>query len=397
MFFKLYGYCKFVTNKLNSCIYNMLSGDMIKINQEYAQILQRAEEGEKVSEEDKLILDEIRKMGLGDYYENNVYVEEFRLGPTKKMDSLIDSNNKLEKAYIQLNGECNLNCEFCNTDIHPLRKTGCKKWEIEKSKFMSNEMWENIFLQLRYLGCNYLIFIGGEPLLNFNYLKDIVSISEKISKFNLILYTNCSILNNEILKFIKKKGIIIHTQITDLENKSIIENIQILKNNGIKVICSILVNRRNENQINDIYVFLRDLKVTIQFDYIYPNPNNEFYSKKYIEEVYSKEKYFPKVTKDTLYIMKRYNNCLYNQIVIDSTGDVFSCPMLRSIKLGNIKEKPLNNIIDTKTYKELIAINKESCEGCSECSYSLNCFDCRAIEYAATGNIKGVKYCNKLR
>lgn len=83
-------------------------------------------------------------------------------------------------------------------------------------------------------------------------------------------------------------------------------------------------------------------------------------------------------------------------LAIDHNGDIFACPLLRDFSLGNVNTHKLREIFDNDIYLNLISLSKDSIKGCGKCKYRYGCVDCRALEYFATNDIKGMKNCNIL-
>jgi radical SAM protein with 4Fe4S-binding SPASM domain len=110
--------------------------------------------------------------------------------------------------------------------------------------------------------------------------------------------------------------------------------------------------------------------------------------------MHNRQRYFGIVNTLKISFLKTYNSCLYGKIAININGDVLLCPMMREIKLGNIKGTTLNKVLRNSKYDEYININKDSISKCSMCSFRYNCTDCRAIEMSATNDLVGLEYCN---
>src|SRR5450759_2048100 len=61
-------------------------------------------------------------------------------------------------------------------------------------------------------------FQGGEPLLNYEIIKEVVIYAEKINKkkqkhLSFVICTNLTLINEEILEFFKKHNVIISTSL----------------------------------------------------------------------------------------------------------------------------------------------------------------------------------------
>ena len=85
---------------------------------------------------------------------------------------------------------------------------------------------------------------------------------------------------------------------------------------------------------------------------------------------------------DSFFHNIEFHPCLGKSIFISSKGTVHPCPMLRTKKWGNIKNKNLLNFFQKN--KEKIYIywrkNLDYIENCKKCEFRYLCTDCRALE-----------------
>lgn len=118
-------------------------------------------------------------------------------------------NYKLNMSNIvlQVANDCNLNCKYCYgaggtyNRVRELMTFETAKKSIDYFLANSGERKEL-----------YIVFFGGEPLLNFALIKQVIhyceSLEEKIDKkFRYSMTTNGTILNDEIADYIKKYNI----------------------------------------------------------------------------------------------------------------------------------------------------------------------------------------------
>lgn len=114
----------------------------------------------------------------------------------------------------------------------------------------------------------------------------------------------------------------------------------------------------------------------------------------FLSKMYDKQPDFGLVTKESISYLSEYNSCLYGQIYINITGNITPCPMMNDYTVGSIWDKGgIASVVNSFNYQNLIKMTRTQIVPCSGCSNRLNCFDCRAVEYAATGKIDGQEYC----
>ncbi|MEH7856548.1 hypothetical protein V7652_29455, partial [Bacillus thuringiensis] len=110
-YFRLYPYCHLEIGKNNSCLYDISSGKMIKINKENAELLKRWQENEPLSSIDiELgILDELMNLNLGTYYDDPQFIEPF-FETNETKNRIFIKNNTLRQMFILTSTDCNMNC-----------------------------------------------------------------------------------------------------------------------------------------------------------------------------------------------------------------------------------------------------------------------------------------------
>ena len=102
---------------------------------------------------------------------------------------------KLSSAWLLLTNNCNLSCEYCwRTKLH--KGNEVKDMSIETAdksvEFLKENGEEGIAIT----------FFGGEPLLRFDLIKYIM---QKYPTLNYIVYTNATLLTDEIIDFFHSK------------------------------------------------------------------------------------------------------------------------------------------------------------------------------------------------
>lgn len=415
-YFRLKPYCYFEKGKGNSCIYNLLDGKVIIINNESVSgLLEECEKNKSIkniTENEREFLTNLADLGIGDYYPRPIYIEKLSVGIPERLENRLPGNYEIPTVFLEINNKCNLHCAFCpeNSDLL-YRKTGCKRWNL-KGECLTVQEWESVIKQIAKLSCERAFIIGGEPLLELEKLKVICSMLRENGIKEIGIYTNCVLVNEDIIEFLKKNSIGLRIQIlgsNDMTYKKITgedglevcvqKNLQKLYAAGISIEISYLLSKYNEDDfeeaINKYKKYATSGRVGV--DYIYPIPKNDHYSLKYKERVYDKRKDLEgiclNVTKFTN--AHKQHNCYANQIAITASGDVLPCIMSRAFVLGNVKNYDIVKILKNSKYEYYRSINKREIDRCKECAFKYGCFDCRALEFAATGRVLGMEFCNE--
>lgn len=409
-YFKLQPHIYLVDGENGSCLYNTLNGDMITLNIEKANQLRDSENNvplEKIDNVDLLFYSTLYEMELGEDYNQIIYIEKASLGKNEQMKKILPDCHQIPRAHIEITSNCNLNCQFCSVDENLIfRKTGCKKWKTNTNK-LNLEQWKNVVDQLKKINCRELSFIGGEPLLEFELFCSILEYAHSIDIRNITLYTNGTLLNQEMISYLKHKQVKVIIQCLSL-NEAIYEKMTGDKSAYLKVYNAIegcmdsdvdfkilfLMTKYNENEYDDFMQYVNERKIGAIIEYIYPYPRNEHYSAKLVEKMNHHKR---KLTKSTLPIfgsLKSTNCCYGGVIAVTSSGCVHPCILSRDILLGQLSESV--NIVDclAETYNEFKNLSKDKVVGCSTCSQRYGCIECRAIEMSATRAKDGMVNCD---
>lgn len=415
IFFRLASFCHLIKGENNWCIYNLLNGNMISIDKSKYCILEECENNKplaQIENIDKEFLNTLHNMNIGNFYEKPVYIDKMDTSRPYPLnyDESHSVLNSLKTIFIELNNKCNFDCVFCKKNDSTLyRRTGCKRWPIADTGLSTNK-WINIIEQVSKLSCKKIVFIGGEPLLNFNELKTLIEYSFNLGIKDITIFTNGSLITQEISSFFNKYSVKLiiqilsynndtYKKITDKDNMHniIFDNIQILNSTNVNYKLMFLLNRLNENELDVFYNKYENIvsKDKIFIEYIYPLPKNEYFSTKHISNLYIKKRNLFNVNLSNFCNAQKYHNCYANMLAISVDGNVYPCIMSRTMNIGNVKDESIISILSKDKYKTYTEITKDKISTCKNCSYRYGCMDCRAIEISATNNLYGLEYCDK--
>ncbi|MBO5477765.1 MAG: His-Xaa-Ser system radical SAM maturase HxsB [Clostridia bacterium] len=331
---------------------------------------------------------------------------------------------------------CNFNCIYCQAGNLNENESFNMNKDIAKKAV-------DIALQSPNRLLNFE-FQGGEPLLNFEIIKYIVEYSNEVKGDKIIQYnivSNLSLLNNEMLEFIKLNNIMICTSIDgdrELQNinrvynkmdsyDATINNLNKLKKEGISVSAIETTTKyslKKYKEIIDEYVslgfndiFIRPLtqlgKADVNWEKIGYSAEEfiEFYknSLKYILYL-NQEKGIDVRERHTILFLKKIltdNDINYmelrspcggaiGQIAYYYNGDVYTCDEARMISemgnnsflLGNVNDNQYSDFMNSPITKTLcIASCLENLPKCHSCAYAPYCGVCPVINMAQEGNI----------
>ena len=163
-------------------------------------------------------------------------------------------NNVLMNVTIELLTNCNWKCKHCYIPKH--NNNGLKKEELF-----------SLFEELRGLGCFEITFTGGEMLLREDIMHILKNAREMF--FNVILFTNVSLLNEEKIKKLSDIGVFqisctifslnedIHDEITGIKGslKETLKNIKLIKKYRIPLEVKTILMKTNKFEYKQIQSF----------------------------------------------------------------------------------------------------------------------------------------------
>lgn len=341
-YFRLNPECYLILGKKKSIIHNILTTEMIWLDEENTKNLLKAEVN-AILREDEEFYNELVDLGYGFFSDNLIYIDKFRIINNFNQNKLWIDTQSINFASIQVTNTCNLNCNFCSKVFCP----SCKVFE-SMDESISLEKWKNIIDELRFFGVKNILFTGGETS-TYENIDELVNYSiDKGIKANI--HTNgIKKLNN-----ISNETTIIITLFNREYLNKIINN---YKNNDNVVL---LVQ---EKDLNFVKSKVHNFKVVKTFNFNEPRlltKNN--LSKVGVNEFFSK---------------KISNHCLNGKISISYNGDVYPCFGSKT-PLINLKEdnlsKAMKILIEKYWKKPLDKMDKIM--KCVECEFRYTCNTC---------------------
>ncbi len=407
--FKIKQQFSLVTGKNGKAIYDLSTGDIYELNGEYCEALDNyniLEDVFIINENNNYIFKELEEMGIGIISDKNDVLFRYEDIVSSMISNNLNVSNHLESAFIEVTNKCNLNCSFCEQNVVN-RATSCKRFSKEGKRVNLDKIKEYI-IDSYHVGVNNISIIGGEPLLETDYVYEIIKVANSL-EMKINIFTNGTIFpSNSLLELFKETDIQLTVQfITD--DKMLGDEItnyknywDIMKNNiselilhGVNIRGQIIIGSFNEKEIDRILNSVKDLEIEdISYNYITPTSKNDF-SISDKRQLFNKKHNIKRVNKTLYHNMKTKQICFSNLIALSVEGDFIPCPSLR-LKLGNIETTTLADILNSNEYQKLKFLCKDKIDHCKFCKLRYGCMDCRAIEYTATGKINGLINCEEV-
>ena len=361
----LYDYVILVDGKTKSCLYDLRNKKLYHINHKLSKLIQRVKDipTTYLSLDEINIIQDLNNNGID--LSNIVTVEELR-----KSVSL--SKNQIQFAWIEVCTTCNLRCIHCYN---------------ESSSMCKNEMSYDDFgiavKVLKNMNVNKIQFIGGEPLVLGNKLKDMITYAS--DKFESIeVFTNGTLINDEWVQFFDKYNIKValsvysyidseHEKVTKVKGsynktKQAIEKLQ--KRNIKYRVCNTIMKDINIGDKNTDLFTLSTKKDIVRMS---GRGNLNLLDEKLIKKKLITKDYFSHpLNKSVINSSLFFNNCFGSKIYIATDLTVYPCVMERRFSHGNMKENTNFKLDDA-----IMKLNKDKINGCKDCEFRLGCFDCR--------------------
>jgi len=380
----------FVKGVLNGAIYNFNSGKVYSINNKAKSII------ESMIVRGDNLNDVISKNYLNSLIEAGLYSKAFPVSPyCYEQESLID----LQFVWLELTHACNLKCVHCyEGDEHK-----------NSSEQLSLNRWLEILAELKMVKCKRIQFIGGEPFLS-PFLLKLIDHAKALEFESITVFTNltmlpfdliaCFVRNNVKIKFsLYGHNSETHDGITKVNGSftKIINNVKVLIENGLKPIPSVIIMRENQNSVENIKEFIRELGLNYSGYDIIRNiyggdqgghiPTNS-------DLVNTKNRKNPDfhTTKNKFNKNRNQNSCWYGKCAIADNGDVLPCVFERNIIYGNIKKLSISNILKSESLKKYWHLHYGKIEVCQDCEFRFACKDCRPLGMSMSGNIYSKNY-----
>jgi len=297
--------------------------------------------------------------------------------------------------YLMMAQECNLACKYC-----PFSKTaekyGRNTMLSEEDAFAGINLWKNHLDEVYDSNKQYfIVFYGGEPLLNKKVIKKVLQYVEELScsgklidkNLNFAISTNGILFDHQMIELCKEYNILVTVgldgptakyndfRVDPIGQETFDETVLSIKSlvkNGIRTCASVSITPTNVDQIKNYGEFFEGLGVekfgfnflkgrllleSIPFEEV-----KDFYlkaSKGIIENAkLQRKKNFEFQMEKKIVAFETGDffpidcTCYGNQIVIQPNGQISNCPFFRS-ELGHVRSiNPDFRIWDTRVVKE---------------------------------------------
>lgn len=391
--------------------------------------------------------DEIKSLMLDKYKKDGISAKDI-LDTFSEVDQLIESgqlftddvfknanldlkkrDSVIKAMCLHVAHTCNLNCEYCFAGQGRYHgKDAIMSFEVGKKAldFLVENSGSRHNLEVD--------FFGGEPLVNFNVVKELVKYARSIEKekdkhFRFTLTTNGVLLNDDVIDFLNKEmdNVVLsldgRKEVNDLKRKRldgkgsydiIVPHFQnfVKKRGNKEYYMRGTFTRNNLDFTNDIFHML-DLGFTeLSMEPVVSKPDTDYALREEdLDKIYEQ---YEILAKEMIKRRRECNPftfyhymidltggpCIYKRITgcgsgteylaVSPNGDFYPCHQFvgeKEFLMGNVNE----GITNTKLRDEFKLCNVYSRKECENCWAKLYCSGgCSANSYHTTGSIQGV-------
>jgi uncharacterized protein len=335
-----------------------------------------------------------------------------------------DRSLDISSLFLVVSQDCNMCCTYCFANDGMYDKAGLMSAKTAKKAV-------ELFRDITHSNCR-ITFFGGEPLLNFEVIRETVNYAGELFKDRTVsfaLVTNGTIITNEIVDFLKKNGFIVQVSVDGNERfhdnhrkfkdgrptyQEIMLNVKAMKEAGVFVSVRATLCHGNTDLKDFLKYCANDLGVNVGFvpvrsdeeELIFGKEDVDALCKTYkdmFQEVVATGRFTEILRSPPLAAMIRTCFELENlppakfepdfchagkkSITVDTSGDVYPCHTFigyEGFRMGNIECPDMENIqnfVEKAHWKNKIT--------CPHCFARIYCGGgCSHASYTANGDIR---------
>jgi len=297
-----------------------------------------------------------------------------------------------KNLIIYINTKCNLRCNYCFVN--------------KENKVMSFEQYVQIIEKYKN-DIQSITFFGGEPLLNFTLIKQIIEYNyKKKYKYFYVINTNGIKINDEVIRVCKKYNIsltisldgnVLSNKVNRFDQKifeQVLKNIRLVKKEGIDFVINYVITPNNLIYIEDSVKFFynedfMDIYFLINYDTKWTVQDIKIFEQKMIDIVpillKTKKGEFMKIYPiwNKLYAImsgEKIPKCIFGEenLAISPDGKAYPCVSFLNKSKYEITNENRKFINDTDISKcknckyESLCVNNCMCRSCSKMYSDIN-------------------------
>lgn len=403
-YFRFFPDCHYITGPCNSSLYSLANGEVISFNQIETEIIKGLLSNVGVDDTKKKygsvaeeLIKQLLKGAYGTLFNKPVYTEGYLANSNWESTNIFASPPILRLAYIQLNDECSISCNFCGNNSYSYWQgcNSCLRWPMgAKGKKLDREIIERTILQMNNFSVSNIIFSGGDPLISWPDTIEVIKYTKNLnSNIHVSICTNGIGLSYEVIQeaidfdisfifTIFADNPLRYQKVTGSKELfcGVCNAIEECKKHNIKYSICLLIAPEFRNYYQELYNFAIKLGgISFFTTEVLPKAGD----KKPIISLPIDEKRIENTTPEVFFFRHRFNTCLHGTIAFSCNGSTTICPMWESA-ISELPDGDLLNSFKSDRVDTMWRYCKSKVPICGDCEYKFACSDCSVLEWAIT-------------
>jgi radical SAM protein with 4Fe4S-binding SPASM domain len=304
------------------------------------------------------------------------------------------AHRSLEFLWLELTERCNLRCVHCYAGSGPGLKDGP----------METEEHRRVLREAAEAGCRRVQFNGGEALLDPD-LTALVDEARALGYELIEVYSNATLLNEERIRLLRDRGVRVavsfyshrqevHEAITQVPGsfQRTVGAIRALVQAGVPLRAGIVrmkLNQDDADEATELLVSLGVERSLIRVDNVRPagrgcgDSHVPSGGRARMTSAPTGEWIRPESSGEP-----GCRTCWSGKIAVAPSGDVYPCIFSRELATGNVLRASLRSVLEGERLQDLWSIDKAQIPVCRDCEFRYGCFDCRALAYKQTRELR---------
>ncbi|MCU0285311.1 MAG: radical SAM protein [Acidobacteria bacterium] len=413
--FQLYPHCHLVNGNVYDVIYDILQDRIFWVHQEpFQKVVRLLEEGKTLEEvsgalnmpydEIKNFVDFLCHLDYGTYQEKAGFPGKYTSAILPIQEKIFGLIRPFNKVFIEIATECTYRCSVCGFKKGCMTSLcACGAWP-SPLKSIGYDISKLVY-ELSEWGCNEIVVKGGDPFLNPDALRHLVS-EARDKNIKISLHTPGILINDQEWDFIKNNFIHllipvfgsnpgIHDSITGVSGS--FQALEVLLNRWSKerafpLTVQIIQVNDQALYMNEMIDFLKKYNVESFIHNTYMSHDNPYGNNKTHGEAFQmllKKSYNDfKVTMDMFFRFAIGHVCWQDSLAFNFAGEVMPCIAARDHVIGNIANESLFDILRTERHRPYRNAGNDTIPSCHGCEFRYACWSCSLMTERIYGTWK---------
>ena len=377
----------------DGCLFDLLGTKRFYLEKEYAKHMSDLLNGEEYKREEypddfNDVISNLFKEGMAYIYEKPKYHEAIKFHNSIEIKGIYDQPPFLSNVYIEASDSCESSCSFCDMSAVNEGCRSCIKWNRKGDNLSRKKLLATVE-RILHMRLKKLTILGGNPLLNWEYVSAVISIArERQEDIAIILHLPVLDVSDEVINFLKENRVDVKVLImynkwsTSARDKHLTTALKKMRSTGLNVQPVLMGTYAEISQMSQGLNAEQEEWETVEvIDYVnVPQTSLKHQERKNLQP-------------DTVFVQKKGNRCLNNKIALSLTGDISVCPAL-GVTLANVAEGKIEDAFYDYKIGAYWEMDREQIEDCNKCALKWLCNDCvNALQHANSRGLGGKYFC----